>query len=391
MALLNAVVLPSKTIKGGKNKVRISVAHNGDTRYIVTDIILDSNKEFKNGIVVKRPDAAILNTKIRRLLQKYQSILDELEYINGLSAPELVFQLMNFESDRHRTLKSVFEEYMIASRLKEGSKKTYNSCWKVITKYIGEETLMEHITRKTILIIDKNISDSKISSTTARGYMSFLRIILNHAIRCGYVQYRIDPFAGYKMPPATIREAWLTVDEIKKIRDLETNKKNIKKCRDLFMLSYYLGGINITDLLNIDFDDNEDYVKYEREKMKTRSDKHNFVEFKIPEEAKVIISKYKGTDGRIMLTDNQRSDKLHSFFLRTMPLLANTVGIKKIIYYSARKSFSQHALNLGIRESVIDYILGHKVERRGTSLFSYVTITREMATEAIRKVLDNLR
>lgn len=93
MALLNAVVLTSKTIKGGRNKVRISVAHNGDTRYIVTDIILDSNKEFKNGVVVKRADAAMLNTKIRSILQRYQSALDELEYINGLTCPELVFQL----------------------------------------------------------------------------------------------------------------------------------------------------------------------------------------------------------------------------------------------------------------------------------------------------------
>ena len=89
MALLNAVVLTSKTIKGGRNKVRISVAHNGETRYIVTDIILDSNKEFKNGMVIKRADAALLNTKIRNLLQRYQSALDDLEYINGLTCPEL--------------------------------------------------------------------------------------------------------------------------------------------------------------------------------------------------------------------------------------------------------------------------------------------------------------
>ncbi|MBO5268172.1 MAG: recombinase, partial [Muribaculaceae bacterium] len=61
MALLNAVVLQSKEVKGGRNKVRISVAHNGETRYIVTDIILNSSKEFKKGAVVKRPDATILN------------------------------------------------------------------------------------------------------------------------------------------------------------------------------------------------------------------------------------------------------------------------------------------------------------------------------------------
>ena len=123
MALLNAVVLTSKTIKSGRNKVRISVAHNGETRYIVTDIILDSNKEFKNGIVVKRADAAMLNTKIRNLLQRYQSALDELEYINGLTAPELVYQLMNAGSYKHRTLKSIYDEYMANAHIKEGTDK----------------------------------------------------------------------------------------------------------------------------------------------------------------------------------------------------------------------------------------------------------------------------
>lgn len=112
MALLNAVVLTSKSIKGGRNKVRISVAHNGETRYIVTDIILDSNKEFKNGMVVKRADATMLNTKIRNLLQRYQSALDELEYINGLTCPELVYQLRTADNYKHRTLKSIYEEYM---------------------------------------------------------------------------------------------------------------------------------------------------------------------------------------------------------------------------------------------------------------------------------------
>lgn len=47
MATLNAIVIKSKEGKNGKNKVRISVAHNGETRYIVTDIVLASSKEFK--------------------------------------------------------------------------------------------------------------------------------------------------------------------------------------------------------------------------------------------------------------------------------------------------------------------------------------------------------
>ena len=74
-----------------------------------------------------------------------------------------------------------------------------------------------------------------------------------------------------------------------------------------------------------------------------------------------------------------------------MPLLAEMVGVKGLIYYSARKSFSQHAFDLGINTGVIDYILGHKLDKVGNTLYNYVYVTPEMATEAIRKVLDNLK
>lgn len=66
--------------------MRISVAYNGETRYIVTDIIIDSTSEFKNGQIVKRPDAAAKNTKLRKLIQNYQSIIDELKYTKDLHA-----------------------------------------------------------------------------------------------------------------------------------------------------------------------------------------------------------------------------------------------------------------------------------------------------------------
>ena len=74
-----------------------------------------------------------------------------------------------------------------------------------------------------------------------------------------------------------------------------------------------------------------------------------------------------------------------------MPKLAKATGIKQLIYYSARKSFSQHAFDLGISTSIIDFILGHRVDKGGTSLYSYISVTPEMATNAVRKVLDNLK
>lgn len=391
MALLNAVVLTSKTIKGGRNKVRISVAHNGETRYIVTDIILDSNKEFKNGVVVKRADATILNTKIRNLLQRYQSALDELEYINGLTCPELVYQLRNAGSYKHRTLKSIYEEYMAHAHIKSGTIKCYQGLWNNIVRYVGDKVLAEHITHGTILGLDKHLRDRKLKATTVRTNLVFLMVLLNYAKRCGYVQFRVDPFFGYDLPKMEVRQSWLSVDEVKKIRDLESSKPNINKCRDLFMLSYYLGGINMVDLLEINFNEQSDIIHYVRKKTEHRPKMNKFVEFRIPDEARDIIARYKEPDGYISVSAHQRKTNCHYFFDVNMPKLAEATGIKQLIYYSARKSFSQHAFDLGISTSIIDYILGHRVDKGGTSLYAYITVTPDMATNAVRQVLDNLK
>lgn len=391
MAVLNAVIVPAKVLKGGRHKVRISVAHNGETRYIVTDIIIDSAKEFKNGAVVKRPDAAIINTKLRGLLQRYQGVIDELAYVNGLSCPELVYQIKNAGNYKHRTLLSIYEEYMANAHIKPGTRNGYVNIWRVITGHLSEKMLAENITHGTILGLDKYLRDRGLKSTTVRNYLVFLMVLLNYAKRCGYVQFRIDPFAGYELPKMEVRQSWLSVQEVKAIRDFKTNKPNLRKCRDIFMLSYYLGGINMIDLLDINFNEQTETIHYVRKKTEDRPKMNKFVEFTIPDEARQIINRYKDANGQISVSPYQRQTNLHSFFDVNMPKLAEATGIKRLIYYSARKSFSQHAFDLGVSTSVIDYILGHRVDKGGTSLYAYIYVTPPMATEAVRKVLDNLK
>lgn len=157
------------------------------------------------------------------------------------------------------------------------------------------------------------------------------------------------------------------------------------------MLSYYLGGINMIDLLDIDFNEQTDTIHYVRKKTEHRPKMNKYVEFAIPEEAKAIIRRYKGKDGHISVSEYQRKTNCHYFFGVNMPKLSEVTGIKQLIYYSARKSFSQHAFDLGISTSIIDYILGHRVDKGGTSLYSYISVTPDMATNAVRMVLDNLK
>ncbi len=391
MATLNAVILPAKALKGGRHKIRISLAHNGETRYIVTDIVLDSAKEFKNGSIIKRPDASILNTKLRGLLQKYQNTINSIEYINGLSCPELVFELKNDRRFAHRSLGSLVEEYLESAIIKESTRLNYLTIWKRISRYISGSMLMESINYHTVANLIKSLYDKGLKSSTIRNDITFLSIIISYAKKHGYVTYRIDPFVGINWPNPEPRYSWLTVDEIKKIRDVELKNRRQIKCRDYFMLSYYLGGINMADLTYLNFNDCTETIRYVRKKTENSPKLNKYVEFSIPEEAIEIIDKYKRPDGLLSMTEPQRRDCMHGYFIRHLKGIAKITGIKNLIFYSARKSFSQHAFNLGINTCVIDFILGHRVDKGGTSLFSYISVSPEMATKAVRQVLDNLK
>ena len=66
MATLKLAVTPDKVAKDGSHKIRIALGHKSVTRYIVTRFKIDHLSQFKNGQIVKRPDAAIINTKLRK-------------------------------------------------------------------------------------------------------------------------------------------------------------------------------------------------------------------------------------------------------------------------------------------------------------------------------------
>lgn len=387
MATLNAVIVPAKVLKGGRHKIRISVAHNAETRYIVTNIIIDSDKEFKNGAIVRRADAAILNTKLRGIIQRYQDVVDELPYVSMLSCAELICQLKNAGNDRCRTIDSVFNEMMESSNIKPTTRHQYQIIWNVVSKLIEQNLLVEAINHVTILNLVNKIKKRGVSDSTLYNYLIFVKSIINYAKELGYAQYKVDPFVGIQMPHTERRDAWLTTDEIKKIRDLDIKRDIQRTYRDIFMLSYYLGGINLVDLAKINFNEQTGTIKYVRTKTENRPKINKYVEFEIPEEAKEIINRLKDRDGLVI--KNYRY--VTNYMRQVLRSIAEKTNIKKIIYYSARKSFAQHACELGVSNGVIDYILDHKLGGGGSTLYYYISVTPAQATAAIRLVLDNLK
>lgn len=391
MANLSAVIVPAKVLKGGKHKIRIAVSHNSKTRYIVTDITIDSDKEFKDGRIVKRPDAAIKNVKLRGLLDKYQEALDNLVFVESLSCEELVSQLKNNDRYRHRTIRSIYDEYVTVKSIKASSRSIYDIQIRSILRYLGTDMLMENVSYSTVIGLEKYLTEQGNSSTTIRGKQLFLMTLYFFAQKCMYIPFKTDPWFGYKFPEAKVRDAWLTIEEVARIRDASFKQRQRSQVRDMFMLSYYLGGINMVDMLSINFNECGRHIIYERTKTDRMSKINKYVEFDMPDEAVEIINRYKQPNGLLFSASSTRSRRFHQTLDYNMKRIAEDLGLNKLIFYSARKSFAQHALDLGIEQCTIDFILGHKLNKRGTSLFNYIKVTPELATDAVKKVCSSLR
>jgi integrase len=383
MPTLSLTVLPAKALKDGRNKVRIAVAHNSQTRYIVTDVVIDSPKEWKNGQIVKRDDAAYLNTKLRKKLNEVQRAIDKVPYPEGLSCAELIEASTRAHAVVSHTLRTAFEEMMSVSTSKASSVAMYRSQFSSLSRFIHPDTPVRSVTKMVVMKYIKQRSG--LSHATIQEHVALISRILKFCQQNGYTDFRENPARGCLRFTTVVRDSWLSPDEVRRVRDAEFHSVMAKRFGDLFMLSYYLGGINAKDLEKIDFRGLRT-LKYVRTKTDSTNKVNPYVEFDVPDEAFPIIVRHMRTDGTVdFFTRGYISNDVSRMGL----IAREELGIPQMTFYSARKSFAQHAFQLGVSESVIDYILGHSLNAgRKSTIYSYIKVTPAMATAAIRKVCD---
>lgn len=387
MATLKLVIVPAKVLKDGKHKVRVAVSHRQDTRYIVQDVTLDNEKQFRNGQVVGRPDAGMLNKKLRVKLNEYQEALDKIDP-DIYTCSQLKDYLEKSAKPKSKTISDAAREH-ISKQTKKRTIESYESTIRLFVKSIGDVPL-EMISGEMIETFDRYLVGKNMSSTTRAIHLRQLKAFINPQIRHGNIEYRSAPFVDIVMPESRERVLDITVEEFRMIRDAELKEKPLVVARDLFCLSYYLGGINLVDLLKIDFK-NKTVIEYVREKSVNTKRGEKMISLTIQPEAKEIIDRWIGRDGKLDFGYHFEYENFRRYVTRQIGRLAERMGIdKRVVYYSARKSLVQHGFELGISLEVLEYSIGQSM-KRNRPIFNYVRIMRTHADAAMRMILDNLK
>lgn len=391
MATLSLTLFKAKVLKDGSHKIRIAVRHKHETCYIITRFIVEEN-QFKNGQVVKRPDAAFINTKLRLMMNEYQERLDRISHQNLYTCRQLKDILMNSAvAKESSTFQDVCRKYI--SELEEEGRKSYASLLERNNRYFTEFTkgdiLLSDITPVLIEGYSRFLKVKKgVGDTTLGMMMSRTRTIINRGIKRQLVKYGVHPFLNYSISASKVREVDLSIETFNKIRLAHPDERKLRVAHDLFCLSFYLGGINLIDLLQVNFK-GTDTLEYVRVKTRNTVVGTRTISFSIPEPAKVIIDRWMNRNtGKLDFGYKFSYPNFSRYLTRSLAALAKELGItEKVVYYSARKSFAQYASEIGIPDGIIDYCLGHSDKSKGVIRY-YTKVRQKQADMAISRVID---
>ena len=390
MAILSPTIFKAKQLSNGKHKIRIAVRHRHETSYIITPYIIDDLSQFKNGQVIKRFDADIINMQIRNLLNKYQEILNNTNGLAMLSSRELKNRLVNYsEKDQNIAIGVICKEYV--KELREDKRIGYaeliERCCKYFTEFTKGDIAAKDITPTTISNFERFLRNKKkLNQTTTGMYLVRLRVLTNLARKRYFVKQDIPPFQDCKIPQSLERSLDLSVGQFCKLKAYIPKSKIESIAKDLWFLSFYLGGINLIDILSIKFS-NDKEIEYIRTKTKNTKRGDKRIGLSIPVEALNIINKYKSDDNSLKFGYSFTYRNFNRYIARTLQKIGKNIEIHRLCFYSARKSFVQYGFELGIPLEVLEYTIGQSM-KQNRPIYNYIRIMRKHSDEAMRKILE---
>jgi len=205
-------------------------------------------------------------------------------------------------------------------------------------------------------------------------HMNHFRMLFNAArnkyndLDTGQIIIPNYPFKAYKPPIAPEPEPRaLPIETIRLIRDCTCKAGSRTEIgRDMFMLSFYMLGINAKDIYQLS-GEHFDRVGYNRSKTKGKRTDKAFISVKIIPEAQVLLDKWVG--------EIQRRFKSPETFRKAIAggvkQIAGEIGVDEFDFYAARHTVATEARNtLGFSVADVGEALNHtRAESRITDKY----------------------
>jgi integrase len=409
MCTFKICVLKHNKRKDDKYPVSIRVCWKRKYGYIKTEYYVLS-KQVTRDLELKDP---FIIRELNNRIAEYEQIkvLKLKQRIELYTAKELAEYFVKHSSQSSNQIVDFirFAKEVADNTSKSGTAGLYRTIINSLIAYNRSEKLpvadinLKYLQAYEKWLFTKKNSEGKDDSLTQSGvnlYMRTFKALFNKMINAlndeerGEIVIPFNPFKKYKMPqvPVTEKRA-LTIEQIRTIRDVKLSLKRDILARDVFMLSFYLAGMNTVDMYYL-----ENYcdgrITYNREKTKGKRQDKAFISIKVEPEAEEIIKRYRGNEKVFNFSETyyiaHELNKHVNYALKRIGKM-DEIKIPGLTFYSARHSFATIARNdCGISKYDIHEALNHSdPSMRVTDI--YIKKDWSMIDNVVRRVLDKIR
>jgi len=388
MAKLSFIVRKTESKFGFPLQLQISFA--GKRIRYSTDVYVSDPKNFANGQVSpQETNAKAKNVKLSRMTSALEMFLVEKHTLSELKS--FLKYLVSDTEKEERLLTDVLDEF-VSMKSNPSTLTMYGITKKKIIAYNPKATL-ETVDRKWLAGIERMMSESGMSINGLAIHLRNIRAVFNYALDEEYTTNY--PFRKFKIKQEKTAKRALTFEQLVKIRDCDCEEFQ-KIHRDMFMLMFYLIGINAADLFSLPTDaiNEQSRIVYHRAKT------GKLYNIKVEPEALAIINKYRGKKWLISPLDSYKSYK---DYIHHMNNSLKTLGRQwklgvgwtgdaicpDLTGYWSRHTWATIAFSIGVPKDIISLALGHSFGLSVTDI--YIDYSSTQVDEANRKVLDFLQ
>jgi integrase len=278
-----------------------------------------------------------------------------------MSAAELADYLRSKTKDIHG-FRLNFKEYMrkLAEKKSASTRHNYLVVASSLDDYHKGALDISEISAQWLSKYEEWLRDNDKADGTIHIYMTLIKSTHNQAKydyndeERGIVRIKLSPFSKYKLPPAPAPEARaVDLETIQAIADLDDDPRfNSRQnfARDVFMLSFALGGMNGVDLYNLPASAwHDDYIEYNRTKTKEARVDKALYRVHIHDAVRPLIERWRDPYGKRVFRFYTKFTEA-SFapnISNSMRLIEEVVKFhRRYYFYSARHTYASLGYNL---------------------------------------------
>lgn len=250
-----------------------------------------------------------------------------------------------------------------------GSAAAYKNAIESLIQYHGPDLQFMDITPQWLEGYEKWMRSRDLTITTIGINLRALRAVFNEAISNGETSADLYPFRKYKIKTERKIKIPLTRQQVTRLKNYKSKIPARAKAVALWLFSYYCNGMNINDILSLQWKQVQgEYLVYQRNKTRRTNTDVRSIVIPMRKEVKKIIDRYGNKSGRFVFPYLETTPPAHrrrrvQFVTKNLNVqlkkVAHELNIDKLNNSLARHTYSNTLLNAGINKEFIQYALGH--------------------------------